>query len=760
MLKWERVKYHPATGLGEDGRYLTGSEKHLKVSEKAASEGAVLLKNDGVLPLNNGTKLALFGTGSVDYIKCGGGSGDVITKTSVSLYEGLKNREKEKKVAIFEEFAGFYMDIVKNGYNAEPVCPDTIFNRATEFTDTAVIVIKRYSYESGDIKADKGGYYLTNEEIALVDRVTNAFENVIVVLNVGSVMDLSYIANNPKIKAILLGFQAGSMGGEAWSKILTGDINPSGKLVDTIPMDYSDFPSAENFLESEDYVEYTEDIYVGYRYFETFAPEKVLYPFGYGLSYTDFDIKVVDAKAEEDVISFNIKVKNTGKTAGKEVVQVYLSAPGEILGRPKFELCGFKKTSMLEPEEEEVVTINFDLIDFGSFDDTGLIEKSAFILEKGEYIFHIGNSIRNTFKADFSIILEENKVVKTVKPCVAPTMLTKRLNSKGEYEKFVCEKEEITPVYNEIGGEIPEDKILLTDVLEGKESIENFVQQLYFDEKLYYCYGKRFIGVCDTGCFGDDNSFGVPAISTADGPAGMRVRGTNVNGKTVSASGVYATAFPIGTMLASSWNEEVMYEVGKCAATELLEQGMGIWLAPGMNIHRNPLCGRNFEYFSEDPFVTGKIAAAEVKGIQSMGVAATLKHFACNNKEVNRFDSDSRVSQRALREIYLKGFEIAVKESNPWCIMTSYNKINGVYSAERYDLLTEILRNEWGFDGVVMSDWGAKIDFGKSIMAGNDVKMPNVSDTEINKVIEDDNFDIDALDTSVKRIMELILKIN
>ncbi|MBO5505075.1 MAG: glycoside hydrolase family 3 protein, partial [Clostridia bacterium] len=236
--------------------------------------------------------------------------------------------------------------------------------------------------------------------------------------------------------------------------------------------------------------------------------------------------------------------------------------------------------------------------------------------------------------------------------------------------------------------------------------------------------------------------------------------GVNVNGKTVSASGVYATAFPIGTMLASSWNEDVMYEVGKCAATELLEQGMGIWLAPGMNIHRNPLCGRNFEYFSEDPFVTGKIAAAEVKGIQSMGVAATLKHFACNNKEVNRFDSDSRVSQRALREIYLKGFEIAVKDSKPWCIMTSYNKINGVYSAERYDLLTEVLRNEWGFDGVVMSDWGAKIDFGKAIMAGNDVKMPKVSEADINKVIEDDNFEIDALDTSVKRIMELILKIN
>ncbi len=759
MLKWERVKYHPATGLGEDGRYLTGSEKHLKVSENAAQEGAVLLKNDGILPLNNGTKLALFGTGSVDYIKCGGGSGDVITKTSVSLYEGLKNREKEKKVAIFEELVGFYMDKIKNGCNCEPVCPDTIFGRATDFTDTAVIVIKRYSYESGDIAVEKGGYYLTDEEIALIDRVTNAFEKVVVVLNIGSVMDLSYIANNPKIKAILLGYQAGSMGGEAWSKILVGDVNPSGKLVDTIPMDYKDFPSADNFLESEIFVEYTEDIYVGYRYFETFAPEKVLYPFGYGLSYTDFDIKVVDAKAE-DVITFNIKVKNTGKTAGKEVVQIYLSAPGEVLGRPKFELCGFKKTAMLNPGEEEIVTISFDLKDFASFDDMGMIEKSSYILEKGEYTFHIGNSIRNTSKADFSIILVENRVVKTVKPCLAPEKLTKRLNSKGEYEEFVCEKAEITPDYNEIGGEMPADKILLTDVLVGKATIEDFVQQLYFDEKLYFCYGKDFIGVCDTGCFGGDMSFGVPAISTADGPAGMRVRGTNVNGKTVSASGVYATAFPIGTMLASSWNEEVMYEVGKCAATELLEQGMGIWLAPGMNIHRNPLCGRNFEYFSEDPFVTGKIASAEVKGIQSMGVAGTLKHFACNNKEVNRFDSDSRVSQRALREIYLKGFEIAVKESKPWCIMTSYNKINGVYSAERYDLLTEILRNEWGFHGVVMSDWGAKIDFGKSIMAGNDVKMPNVSEAEINKVIEDEEFEIVALDTSVKRIMELILKIN
>ncbi len=760
MLKWERVKYHPATGLGEDGRYLTGSEKHLKVSENAAKEGAVLLKNDGILPLNNGTKLALFGTGSVDYIKCGGGSGDVISKTSVSLYEGFKNREKEKKVAIFEELAGFYMDKIKNGCNCEPVCPDTIFSRAKEFTDTAVIVIKRFSYESGDIAVKKGGYYLTDEEIALIDRVTNAFEKVVVVLNIGSIIDLSYIANNPKIKAILLGYQAGSMGGEAWSKILVGDINPSGKLVDTIPMDYKDFPSAENFLESEEYVEYTEDIYVGYRYFETFAPKKVLYPFGYGLSYTNFDINVVDAKAEEDVITFNIKVKNTGKTAGKEVVQIYLSAPGEVLGRPKFELCGFKKTAMLNPEEEEVVTINFDLKDFASFDDTGKIEKSSYILEKGEYTFHIGNSIRNTSKADFSIILGENRVVKTVKPCLAPEKLTKRLNSKGEYEEFVCENSEIAPVYNEIGGEMSGDKILLTDVLEGKAKIEDFVQQLYFDEKIYFCYGKDFIGVCDTGCFGDDFSYGVPAISTADGPAGMRVRGVNVNGKNVSASGVYATAFPIGTMLASSWNEDVMYEVGKAAATELLEQGMGIWLAPGMNIHRNPLCGRNFEYFSEDPFVTGKIAAAEVKGIQSMGVAATLKHFACNNKEVNRFDSDSRVSQRALREIYLKGFEIAVKESKPWCIMTSYNKINGVYSAERYDLLTEILRNEWGFDGVVMSDWGAKIDFGKSIMAGNDVKMPNVSEAEINKVIEDDSFEIDALDTSVKRIMELILKIN
>ncbi|MBO5505584.1 MAG: glycoside hydrolase family 3 C-terminal domain-containing protein, partial [Clostridia bacterium] len=480
MLKWERVKYHPASGLGENGRYLTGSEKHLKVSGNAAQEGAVLLKNDGILPLNNGTKLALFGTGSVDYIKCGGGSGDVISKTSVSLYEGLKNREKEKKVAIFEELAGFYMDKVKNGCYCEPVCPDTIFSRAKEFTDTAVIVIKRYSYESGDIAAEKGGYYLTDEEIALIDRVTNSFENVIVVLNIGSIIDLSYIANNPKIKAVLLGYQAGSMGGEAWSKILVGDINPSGKLVDTIPMDYKDFPSAENFLESEEYVEYTEDIYVGYRYFETFAPEKVLYPFGYGLSYTDFDITVVDAKTEEDVITFRIKVKNTGKTAGKEVVQMYLSAPGEVLGRPKFELCGFKKTAMLNPEEEEVVKINFDLKDFASFDDTGKIEKSSYILEKGEYTFYIGNSIRNTSKADFSIILDENRVVKTVKPCLAPEKLTKRLNSRGEYEEFVCENEEIAPVYNEIGGEMHGDKILLTDVLDGKAKIEDFVQQLYF----------------------------------------------------------------------------------------------------------------------------------------------------------------------------------------------------------------------------------------------------------------------------------------
>ena len=594
----------------------------------------------------------------------------------------------------------------------EPEVPEELLTQAKAFTDTAIITICRYSGEGWDRKsiADKafaggdqslaqlsakifenGDFCLTEAEKKMVEKVKAAFPRVAVVLNVGGMLDTSWFKEDEKISSVLLAWQGGIEGGLAAADILCGDVNPSGKLTDTFAGTLEDYPSSESFHESFDYVNYEEDVYVGYRYFESFpqAKEKVIYPFGYGLSYTAFEISTKDLKVEEDKVKVKAEVINLGKRAGKEVVQVYYSAPQGKLGKPALELAAFEKTRLLAPGESQMLLLEFPVSSMASFDDMGKISRSAYVLEAGNYSFYVGNSAENLEKWGKPWNLEEDRIICQLTSKAAPYHLPKRLTGDGSYEMLPEREQEREPLglpaqdMDLLEGMEPADrgygqmlrkemkaseKHQLKEVAEGKLGLEEFMEQLSDTDLAELLGGQPNTGVANTYGMGNLREYGVPNVMTADGPAGLRIQ---------PQCHVYTTAWPCATMLACTWNTELVEEVGAAGASEVKENNIGIWLTPAMNIHRSPLCGRNFEYYSEDPLVAGKMGAAMVRGIQSQHIAASVKHFACNNKESNRKDSDSRVSERALREIYLKGFEIVVKEADPWTIMSSYNLING-----------------------------------------------------------------------------------
>ncbi len=778
MIKWQRLKYLHGLPLGDDGRRITGSQKHIDLSRKAACEGMVLLKNDNsLLPLKNGTRIALFGKASADYVKGGGGSGDVTVAYTRNLCDAMDIKEKEHKIRVFTDLSDYYRKEVKKQYSEgrnpggtyETEVPDELVTKAKAFADVAIISICRFSWEGGDRKGIKGDgdFYLTEAEEKMVKTVTDNFERVVVVLNVGGIVDTSWFKNNDRIEAVLLAWQAGMEGGLAEADIICGDANPSGKLTDTFAACFDDYPSSYNFNESENYAEYTEDIYVGYRYFETIpdAQKCVNYPFGYGLSYTTFDISAESAAEVEGVISVSAKVVNTGAVAGKEVLQVYFSAPQGLLGKPKYQLCAFAKTDLLAPGESRVLSLKFNVKDMASFDDKGVICKSAYVLEKGDYEIYVGNSVENLAKV-YTFTLNENIVTEQLSSLCAPKKLTKRLLPDGTYEQCEISEYEKTEVdttgwsrYSPWSFASPSpdrrntsssrDMIYLEHVANGKNTLDEFMAQLSDDELIDLCGGRPNHGLSNTFCWGDLANFGVPSCGTADGPAGLRVDWF---------TGVTTTAWPCATLLACTWNTDIVEAVGAAGALELKENNLAIWLTPAMNIHRSPLCGRNFEYYSEDPYVTGKMAAAMVKGIQSQHIAASAKHFACNNKETNRKLSDSVVSERALREIYLRGFEIAVKEAQPWSIMTSYNIVNGVFAVENKELITGILRNEWGFKGVVTSDWDTFGEHYREVLAGNDIKMPVGSSGRLKDALNAGYITRDDICASAKRVLELVLK--
>lgn len=827
MKKWSRIRFNPNLPLGEDGKRVTGSKEHIELSKNAAKEGMVLLKNENnVLPLKKGTKVALFGKGTFDYVKGGGGSGDVTVAYTRNLYEGLKL--KKDKISIFEELCDYYKKDIETQYASgsvpgmtiEPDVPMDLMKKAKEFTDTAIISICRFSGEGWDRKSiidpnnialwdferemteasarlfKNGDFCLSDKELEMVNTVKENFRNVIVVLNIGGMFDTSWFVDDENIQSALLAFQGGMEGGLAAAELLLGEGNPSGKLCDTFAKTLEDYPSTYNFHESRDYVDYTDDIYVGYRYFETIpgGAKKVNYPFGYGLSYTTFDVETIDAKicdcAVSDIqisdkqfsgkkisgkkISVQVKVTNTGAYSGKEVVQVYVSKPQGKLGKPAKELVAFAKTRELLVGETQVMTLSWDVASMASYDDLGKVQKSAYILEAGTYKFFVGTSVRDVAELDFYYTLDENVVVNQLSAKLVPTSLEKRMLSDGSFEKLPM-SEPFDTDYSEIGnldnsvkeGVAPQIRAIpsyqfcngiprtgehnLIDVVDGKITMDDFVNQLTIDELIHLLGGQPNTGVANTFGLGNLPEYDVPSVMTADGPAGVRIN---------EEVGVCTTAFPCSTLLACTWNPEIVEAVGCAGGEELKENNLGLWLTPAINIHRSPLCGRNFEYYSEDPFLTGILAGAMVRGIQSNNVGATVKHFAFNNKETNRKNSDSRVSERAAREIYLKPFEMIIRNDKPWAVMSSYNMINGHRASECRELLNDILRDEWGYEGMVTTDWWTCGEHYKETKAGNDLKMGNGYPERVKEAYDKGAITREEIEICVKRILGLIVKLD
>lgn len=670
---------------------------------QSAEEGTVLLKNDNdVLPIKD-EKISVFGRCQINYFYVGYGSGgDVNQPYEVSLIDGLKNngvRLNEELLDIYKKWCadnpinhGFWGHWPMN-YPEMELSADVV-KKAGENSDKAIVVIGRAAGEDRENKLEKGSYYLTDTEINMLNLVTANFDKIIVIMNCGNIVDMSWVKDyGDKISGIIYAWQCGMESGNAIANILTGKANPSGRLADTIAVKYEDYPSAKDFGNLE-FNNYTEDIFVGYRYFETFAPEKVLYPFGFGLGYTTFDIEPVSFEYNENV-KITVKVTNTGAVAGKEVVQIYVSAPSVKLHKAKKSLVAFKKTSELAPNESETLEFTVKPYDFASFDE----DIYSYILEEGEYVFLAGNSVKTENVAGkvtigYTVLEELSQICPVKNPF---KLITGEMTKTGDLD---LKKRILDNLPKEIG--FKGDKgYKLEDVKAGKISLDEFISQLDNKELEALTRGQgkmdsHYGVVGNAGAFGGIipslQEKGIPPIITTDGPAGIRIR-------------KYTSLIPCGTALACTWNTPLIEELTSVMGAELSHHKSDVLLAPGMNIHRNVLCGRNFEYFSEDPLLSGKMAGAYTRGIQSGGGSACPKHFACNNQEVKRTTNDSRLTQRALREIYLKGFEICVKEASPLNIMTSYNKINGVWSHYNYDLVTTVLRGEWGYEGNVMTDW-------------------------------------------------------
>jgi beta-glucosidase len=710
-------------------------------SRKVAAEGAVLLKNDGqVLPIQTGENVAVFGRTQVNYYRSGTGSGGSVNVThTTNLLEGLRSKTT---ITVNEELAAVYEQWIEQnpfdngggGWAAEPwhqkEMPLTaeIVEQARSQSSKAIVVIGRTAGEDQDNADKSGSYQLTDEEIDMIKAVSAYFEQTVVVLNVSNIIDMSWLneAEMKSIPSVIYAWQGGMEGGNAISDVLAGEVTPSGKLTDTIAYSIEDYPSTRNYGNELNNL-YEEDIYVGYRYFETFAPEKVQFEFGYGLSYTSFtnvpEQAKLTVKEGQPYLEIGVTVTNTGSIyAGKETVQVYYEAPQGELGKPAKALAAFAKTKELQPGESEQLTLSFPVHAMASYDDAGVTGyPSAYVLEAGTYRLYVGNSVKQVVAVGVEgkdgYILDTLQVVEQLTEAMAPTVGFTRM-------KPGAQKEDGT--YELISAEVPVRKVSLADriesnlpatitqtgdqgyklqdVADGKVSMDAFVAQFSDDDLAAIVRGEGMSSPKVTpgtaSAFGgvSDNllGYGIPVACTADGPSGIRMD-----------SGHKATQVAIGTLLAATWNTDLIEELYVMEGKELLSNDIDALLGPGLNIRRSPLNGRNFEYFSEDPLISGAFAAACTRGIMKGGSNATLKHFACNNQEQYRHRVNAVVSERALREIYLKGFEIAVKEGGANSIMTSYNPVNGHWAASNYDLNTTILRGEWGFKGIVMTDWWA-----------------------------------------------------
>ena len=708
-----------AQALNKTVEGLPGATAEMSaVCRQAAAEGIVLLKNDGVLPLRAERETAFFGRCQNDWFYVGYGSGgDVNPHYRVSPMAALEGRNVCYNMPLAEKYRAWCAENVpfEGVWGLWPTCFDEMpltaeeIRKAAETSETAVVFIGRAMGESMDNKRRKGWYDLTDEEVKLLDAVTAAFPSTAVVIDAGNIIDMGWTERyGEKLGAIVYAFQGGMESGNAVMDVLYGDVNPSGRLTDTVARRYEDYPTAKNFG-GLGHNCYQEDIYVGYRYFETFAKDRVLYPFGFGLSYTTFDIRA-DYRLEDYKCILDVTVTNTGTVAGREVVQVYVNPPQGKLGKPLRNLVAFRKTGKIAPGERECLHIEIDPVEFESFDDSGVTGfANCYMLEEGVYELYVGADVRSAALAgkwENPALLVTQELTEQAAPVKGFKRMKRNSDSSLGYESVPLRT---TTLKDDVTRNLPKavpytgDKgIKLEDARQGNATLDEFVAQLNIAELDAITRGEggmrsSFGGAGNAGMLGGTTKAlrekGIPPIVTTDGPSGIRVY-------------AYASLLPCGTALASSWNVELIEHLGCLFGAEMIEKDSDILLGPGMNIHRDPLCGRNFEYFSEDPHISGKIAAAMVRGIQSNpGRSACPKHFACNNQERNRSRNDSRLSQRALREIYLRGFEICVREARPKTIMTSYNKVNGVWAHYHYELVTNILRGEWEYDGLVITDW-------------------------------------------------------
>lgn len=702
--------------------------EYLKKAAETVSEGIVMLKNDNnALPLNKNEEVAVFGRIQLHYYKSGTGSGGLVNVSKVTgILEGLIEsgvKVNEELLSVYKEWDEENPFDIGNGWGQEPwsqaemPLSDELVERIGNKCTTAIVIIGRTAGEEQDNTLSKGAFLLSDIENDMLMKVRRSFEKVIVLLNVGGIIDMSFV-DDCSPDSVLYVWQGGMTGGTGTAAVLTGEVSPSGKLTDTIAYSVSDYPSAQNFGSTERNF-YCEDIYVGYRYFETFAKDKVRYPFGFGLSYTSFETDVSSVTENNGELTFSVTVKNNGNYKGKEVVQLYVQAPQGKLGKSARVLCGYEKTKELMPEESETLEITVKLSDIASYDDSGITgNKSCYILEAGEYSFYIGSDVRSAEKVH-SLNLSDDIVTEKLSQALAPVLPFERIRpSLSDNGQFIAvyENAPLLEIYeNERrSAGIPEeieytgDKgIKLSDVLSGRKTMEEFIAQLSDEDLSCIIRGEGMgsprVTAGTASAFGGVSDslteYGIPCGCCSDGPSGMRLD-----------CGTKAFSLPNGTMIASTFNKKLITELYTFMGLEMRANKVDCLLGPGMNIHRHPLNGRNFEYFSEDPYLTGTIAAAELKGLQSVGVTGTIKHFCGNNQETGRHTSDSVISERALREIYLKGFEIAVKQGNADSIMTTYGAVNGLWTAGSYDLCTQILRNEWGFDGFVMTDWWADIN--------------------------------------------------
>ena len=834
--------------------------RHRELARRAAADGMVLLKNEGgLLPLSKGEPLALYGAGACFTIKGGTGSGDVNSRETVSIWRGLKaagfkittepwlseyeaaytrarlawKEELWSKARTFGDGLGTnFFDVYASNPFPIPCGELPARKLAGDDASTAVFVLSRTAGEGSDRKCREGDYLLTGGETKFLQQACSLYDRVVLVLNTGGLIDLGFLdcewAGN--LASILYLHQPGMEAGNALADVLSGKVSPSAKLTDSWALAYSDYPNAETFSRNNgnvDSEEYTEGIYVGYRYFDTFM-KSVRYHFGFGLSYTTFELRQLGVFSSglgtrEPQIGVKLSVRNVGNFSGREVVQIYASCPQEGMEKEFRRLVGFEKTRLLAPGEAEEVEVKFPLYALASFNE----KEAAWQMERGQYVLLAGNSLNTSEACGVLTVTQDLLFAKLENVCVLQKTLAElaqdretALQIQARRAKLLefCQLEKKPELF------LSEGAVLLEMVQYGgaptgiSKEAWSFVDQLSEEQLVKLATGdlKKGQGALDgqlvAGNEGDSQigsagvavpgsaaetsdcaaPLGLPGIVLADGPAGLRLNKTYrvLNGKPLPVPFIaalengflaegkippelrgevryqFCTAFPTGTELAQSFDKELLKEVGKAVGEELVEFGVTLWLAPGMNLHRNPLCGRNFEYYSEDPLVSGLCAAMVTKGVQAVpGVGATIKHFACNNQEENRMHSDSIVSERALREIYLKGFEIAVREAEPFAIMTSYNLVNGIHSANNCDLCTKVARDEWRFGGVIMTDWtttmqGDSCTASGCIKAGNDLIMPGAeSDHEdLRAGLASGALKIEELKRSVARLVETALK--